>query len=380
LKVLERIVVVGNSTAGITVANKLRTRIAKDDAEVILIAGGNRHYFNDASVFLPINYLQSSYLSAPVKSLLKKSIVHINENIKSIDIENSGVLTEEGHLIRYTYLVLAMDCVPDPDAIPGFKEEARSVDEVQSTISLREDIQNLKQGSIVIGNAPNFKGNQILASDLAILLSKYFREKKLDSKIKIQVFFPEQKIHGSTELFNWVETELKANNIEMIGGFSLASLNVKNRELVSSEGKTIKYDLPVVMPPESLHKSILSSNIPKAENGQIDIDENTLSIKNQEQIYLIGGSLGIPGSQNIYSSLDQAEFVSARIANKISGYMDPGQFKMKIELHPITDDKLAISATVDGDSLQLGKASETDFLLRLYAHSSYFGREIRGFV
>ena len=380
MKVLERIVVVGNSTAGITVANKLRTRIAKDDAEVILIAGGNRHYFNDASVFLPINYLQSSYLSAPVKSLLKKSIVHINENIKSIDIENSGVLTEEGHLIRYTYLVLAMDCVPDPDAIPGFKEEARSVDEVQSTISLREDIQNLKQGSIVIGNAPNFKGNQILASDLAILLSKYFREKKLDSKIKIQVFFPDQMIHGSTELFNWVETELKANNIEMIGGFSLASLNVKNRELVSSEGKTIKYDLPVVMPPESLHKSILSSNIPKAENGQIDIDENTLSIKNQEQIYLIGGSLGIPGSQNIYSSLDQAEFVSARIANKISGYMDPGQFKMKIELHPITDDKLAISATVDGDSLQLGKASETDFLLRLYAHSSYFGREIRGFV
>ena len=380
MKVLERIVVVGNSTAGITVANKLRTRIAKDDAEVILIAGGNRHYFNDASVFLPINYLQSSYLSAPVKSLLKKSIVHINENIKSIDIENSGVLTEEGHLIRYTYLVLAMDCVPDPDAIPGFKEEARSVDEVQSTISLREDIQNLKQGSIVIGNAPNFKGNQILASDLAILLSKYFREKKLDSKIKIQVFFPDQMIHGSTELFNWVETELKANNIEMIGGFSLASLNVKNRELVSSEGKTIKYDLPVVMPPESLHKSILSSNIPKAENGQIDIDENTLSIKNQEQIYLIGGSLGIPGSQNIYSSLDQAEFVSARIANKISGYMDPGQFKMKIELHPITDDKLAISATVDGDSLLLGKASETDFLLRLYAHSSYFGREIRGFV
>ena len=380
MKVLERIVVVGNSTAGITVANKLRTRIAKDDAEVILIAGGNRHYFNDASVFLPINYLQSSYLSAPVKSLLKKSIVHINENVKSIDIENSGVLTEEGHLIRYTYLVLAMDCVPDPDAIPGFKEEARSVDEVQSTISLREDIQNLKQGSIVIGNAPNFKGNQILASDLAILLSKYFREKKLDSRIKIQVFFPEQKIHGSTELFNWVETELKANNIEMIGGFSLASLNVKNRELVSSEGKTIKYDLPVVMPPESLHKSILSSNIPKAENGQIDIDENTLSIKNQEQIYLIGGSLGIPGSQNIYSSLDQSEFVSARIANKISGYMDPGQFKMKIELHPITDDKLAISATVDGDSLQLGKASETDFLLRLYAHSSYFGREIRGFV
>lgn len=380
MKVLERIVVVGNSTAGITVANKLRTRIAKDDAEVILIAGGNRHYFNDASVFLPINYLQSSYLSAPVKSLLKKSIVHINENIKSIDIENSGVLTEEGHLIRYTYLVLAMDCVPDPDAIPGFKEEARSVDEVQSTISLREDIQNLKQGSIVIGNAPNFKGNQILASDLAILLSKYFREKKLDSKIKIQVFFPDQMIHGSTELFNWVETELKANNIEMIGGFSLASLNVKNRELVSSEGKTIKYDLPVVMPPESLHKSILSSNIPKAENGQIDIDENTLSTKNQEQIYLIGGSLGIPGSQNIYSALDQAEFVSARIANKISGYMDPGQFKMKIELHPITDDKLAISATVDGDSLLLGKASETDFLLRLYAHSSYFGREIRGFV
>ena len=60
--------------------------------------------------------------------------------------------------------------------------------------------------------------------------------------------------------------------------------------------------------------------------------------------------------------------------------MGPGQFKMKIELHPITDDKLAISATVDGDSLQLGKASETDFLLRLYAHSSYFGREIRGFV
>lgn len=380
MKVLERIVVVGNSTAGITVANKLRTRIAKDDAEVILIAGGNRHYFNDASVFLPINYLQSSYLSAPVKSLLKKSIVHINENIKSIDIENSGVLTEEGHLIRYTYLVLAMDCVPDPDAIPGFKEEARSVDEVQSTISLREDIQNLKQGSIVIGNAPNFKGNQILASDLAILLSKYFREKKLDSKIKIQVFFPEQKIHGSTELFNWVETELKANNIEMIGGFSLASLNVKNRELVSSEGKTIKYDLPVVMPPESLHKSILSSNIPKAENGQINIDENTLSIKNQEQIYLIGGSLGIPGSQNIYSALDQAEFVSARIANEISGYRDPGQFKMKIELHPITDDKLAISAIVDGDSLQLGKASETDFLLKLYAHSSYFGREIRGFV
>ena len=113
---------------------------------------------------------------------------------------------------------------------------------------------------------------------------------------------------------------------------------------------------------------------------KIDIDENTLSTKNQEQIYLIGGSLGIPGSQNIYSALDQAEFVSARIANKISGYMGPGQFKMKIELHPITDDKLAISATVDGDSLQLGKASETDFLLRLYAHSSYFGRDIRGFV
>ena len=380
MKVLERIVVVGNSTAGITVANKIRTRIAKEDAEVILIAGGNRHYLNEASVFLPVNYLQGSCLSAPVKSLLKKSILHVNENIKSIDVENNGILTEEGHLIRYTYLVIAMDCVPDPDAIPGFKEEVRSVNEVQSTISLKEDIQNLKQGSIVIGNAPNFKGNQTLASDIAILLSKYFKEKKLDSKIKIQVFFPEDKIHGNTELFNWVENELKSNNVEVIGGFSLTSLNVKNRELVSSAGKTIKYDLPVVMPPESLHKSILSSHLPKTENGRIDIDESTLSIKNNDQIYLIGGSLGIPGSQNIYSALDQAEFVSARIANRISGYRDPGQFKLRIELHPLIDNKLAISALVDDDSLIVGKASETDFLLRLYAHSSYFGREIRGFV
>ena len=380
MKVPERIVVVGNSTAGITVANKLRTRIAKDDGEVILIAGGNRHYFNDASVFLPVNYLQSSYLSAPVKSLLKKSIMHVNENIKSIDVENSGILTEEGHLIRYTYLVIAMDCVPNLDAIPGFKEEVRSVNDVQSATSLREDIQNLKQGSIVIGNAPNFMGNQLLISDLAILLSKYFKENKLDSKIKIQLFFPEQKIHGNVDLFNLIEKYLTGHNIEVIGGFSLASLNVKNRELVSSEGKTIKYDLPVVMPPETLHKSIQTSNFPKTESGHIDIDESTLSVKNNEQVYVIGGSLGLPGSQNLASALDQAEFVSARIANKISGYREPEPFKMKIELQPLTDNKLAMTALLDGDSLMVGKASETDFLLRLYAHSSYFGREIRGFV
>ncbi len=380
MKVPERIVVVGNSTAGITVANKLRTRISRENAEIILISGGNRHYFNDASVFVPVNFLQTSQLSAPIKGLIKNSIVFVNENVKMIDIESKGVTTDDGHLIRYTYLVLAGDFDSAHDTIPGFIEEARSVNAVQNAIALREDIESLKSGTIVIGNAQNYMGNETLISDLAIVISNDMKRRKQDTRVKVQVFFPEAKIHGSNELYKHIEAVLTENNIEVVSGFNLASVNVKNKELVSTDGKTIKYNLPIIMPPESLDRSIISSNIPKDDSGKIKFDLDTLSVSGHEDIFTIGGSLNLHGSQTISTALDQAEFVSAFIANRISGYRDPGTYEFKIQLQPILNSRSAETILISGEDLVVGKPSETDFLMRLYAHSSYLCREIRGFI
>ena len=381
LKIPERIVVVGNSTAAVSAANKLRTRIPEKDAEIILVSGNTRHEYVDSSVFLPVNYLVHSSLSRPMSGILRKSVKLVDEGVKHLNCKDTGIITNEGHLIRYTYLVIADEPSSDISSIPGYSEDARSLGDIQLSLSLKVDVENMKKGNIVIGNAPSFQGNELLASDFAILLSNTLMIRGLSDDVKVTVFFPRKELLGSKDLYLYALKALKSNGIDVVEEFPVSSINVKNKEMSTPDGKTMKYDVPVIMPPQSLRGYISHSDIPVTENGVIDISPEFMNIKGMDNAFAIGGCYNTRNSSMVYPSLEQADFVSAVLANRISGFPFPEPYKYSNSSTLLTgQDKAATFEIGDDFSLEMGRETHSDYLFKLYAHSSYFGRNIRGFL
>ncbi|MHB8361715.1 MAG: hypothetical protein ACYDDC_07960, partial [Thermoplasmataceae archaeon] len=174
-----------------------------------------------------------------------------------------------------------------------------------------------------------------------------------------------------------VKDSLTNNNVEVIENFIISSVNVKNKELTSNGEKSIRYDLSLIMPSQSPSEAVTTSDLPTSEN----IELPTLTLKGHDNVFMIGGSLNLHGSQTYLSSLEQADFVSAYIANKVSGYPEPDEFQFKVSLLPLLSHKLATAVLIaEGKEIEIGRSTTTDYLLRLYAHSGYFGKDLRGFV
>ncbi|OWP56267.1 MAG: hypothetical protein B2I17_06700 [Thermoplasmatales archaeon B_DKE] len=374
MAVRKRLIVVGDGASGISLANRVRMLTNNNDVEIVLIGSNPTHFLKEDGPQIAVGLKNYKNSVKNTDFLVNFGIAYIQDEVVRVDPANKTVSAKSGKSYDYDFLVLALGGNIFAEGIPGYVGEARHFHDLQHAQELKEYVEQFKGGNIVIGNSPGSRMNPYLTYEFAFLISELINNKKLASATKLHLISGKD----SDSATDAIEAKLKALGFEVHKDFDISGISSKNREIQSSDGKAIKYDLLVLSPPSSPEEVLVTSGL-VGENGFVSVDKFKLNLKNYKEVYAIGECNDAPVPKCLGSSLHQAEYLAKMLAHKMSGaYYDSNYDGSSISSILIGDSR---SVTVYSNYNKLPAPTEgsfTDHMLNITSTETYFSAAVRG--
>ncbi len=379
MKVPDRVLIIGNNESAIMSANKLLQKASKGDVEVIVLGNDRKLEFRDSNIFLSTSSLDHNKTSKNADFLLRPGARFYQDEPLILNINEKSVSTRKGAIIKYDYLILADLFESDTSSIKGYNEDARSVETAQKALSLREDLKKITSGDVVVYHSANSSFTSTFAASLAVSIKSYFSRKDSADKLNVKFISSENSVITDKITEDFIASTLEKNGIQFVKGFKLVSINVKNRELESEGGESIKYDLPVIFASHKYMQYVEKSKIPRSDSGNIEVNTKTLSVKGHNEIYVVG-FIGSDYKNNWKTLYNQVDFITSRIAGISSAYPEVENYTYTYNDILVTGDERASTISYEGDSIAVGNESRTDYLIKLYGYQAFFGIYSQGFL
>ncbi len=252
----------------------------------------------------------------------KRKVRLINDRVRSIETPSKTIKTESEEL-HYDHLVISMGVDYSPGDIPGLEKYSHQFYDFDSAMKLRDALENLEDGRIVIGISRLPIKCPVAPYGLALLLHDHFARAK--KKVTMEFFTPEPHPAPAAGpvIGKQVERLLAAKGIAFRPKVKLSKVE---REKVVFEGKTeLPYDLLILVPPHKCPSAVVEAGLTDS-SGWVPVSPQTLATR-FEKVYAIGDVNAIetphahvpflPKSGSF--ALGQAEVVANNIAMSITG-------------------------------------------------------------
>jgi sulfide:quinone oxidoreductase len=256
----------------------------------------------------------------PTPKRRKVRLVH--DRVSSIEISSKTVRTESRGF-QYDYLVISMGVDYSPGDVPGLEKYAHQFYDFESAMKLRDVLENLENGRLVIGISRLPIKCPVAPYGLALLLQDHFARAK--KKVAVEFFTPEPHPAPAAGpvIGKQVERLLAAKGITFHPRVKLSKVE---KEKAVFEGKTeLPYDLLIVVPPHKCPKVVVAAGLTDS-SGWVPVSPQTLATR-FEKVYAIGDVTAIetphahvpflPKSGSF--ALGQAGVVANNIAMSITG-------------------------------------------------------------
>jgi len=297
----ENIVVVGGGTGGTLAANlltkELENEIHAGAIKVFLVSGARTHVFQPAYLHVAFKHQNPDEISHAEKTLLRRDVNLIEYDAQKIDLASSQVTLASGQTLDYDYLIVATGSVPNPDAVPGFKDAALNFHtSPEESRKIWNAIEQFDGGHVVVGIAGVPHKCPPSSNEAAFLVDDYFRERGIREKVKLTYVTPYPRAYPAEPMSKVVEPRFEKRDIEVVTFFNVESVDAAKREVYSLEGESLSYDLLIMVPPHRGADVVINSGIGDTD-GWIPTDKNTMRIRGQENAYAIGDATNIPVSK-----------------------------------------------------------------------------------
>jgi sulfide:quinone oxidoreductase len=318
---MKTIVIIGGGAGGISTANhlsyKLREKIEANDVKIVLIDPSRFHYYQPGFLEIPFGLMGQEETYREMNEVLAKGITFLQEKAIKIDLENRNVTTEKGQ-VKYDYLVIATGARYDYSAVPGFTEGADHFYTLEDSKTLKTKLNKFNEGTIVVGVSSMPYKCTPAPLEAAFLLHDMFKSRRLLDKVKIIYTYPMPMVFPDKGISDIALRMFDQRKIESNLDFKVKLLDTKSKELVSSNGTKIQYDLAIMTPPHRGSELIANSGFGD-QFDWISVDKFSLNIIGHEDAYAIGDATNLQLSKSGSVADGEAIIVSDRIAQEIDG-------------------------------------------------------------
>ena len=118
--VSHQIVIIGGGAAGITVAAQLQGQ--KQGLDIAIIEPSSHHHYQPGWTLVAGGQFRFENTTRDEKSLIPKGVVWIQDAVTKLDPDHNAVLTQDGVLVKYDYLVVCPGIQIDWHKIKGLPE------------------------------------------------------------------------------------------------------------------------------------------------------------------------------------------------------------------------------------------------------------------
>ncbi len=297
-------------------------------ADVTLIERKKAFQFPPSYPWLMLGMRKPEQTEKDLSPLGRKGIRVVNDEVLSIDLTGRSVKTR-GSEHLFDYLVIALGAEYAPGLIPGFKEHAHHIYDLESAIRFRDAIGSFSGGTIAMGVSRTPFKCPAAPYESALLVEHHFREAGVGGKVKMVFFTPEGLPLPSAglEIGNGVANLMKSRGID--ARFKVKLTEVKANEAIFEDGSTIPFDLLFAVPPHKCPQPVVDAGLTD-QSGWIPVDPATMQTQHAG-VYAVGDVASVPTPSGYVPFLPkagvfahrQAEVVSHNIVSEVNGKGKP---------------------------------------------------------
>ncbi|MEZ4537661.1 MAG: FAD/NAD(P)-binding oxidoreductase [Cyanobacteriota/Melainabacteria group bacterium] len=322
---IERVVILGGGTAGISVAARLRKALR--GTEIMVVEPAATHYYQPLWTLVGAGVFDKDESARAEKGLIPDGVEWLEDSVERIDPEKMEVITRGGKSFSYSVLVVSTGLKILWDGVKGLADTIGkngvcsnySIDYVSYTWDC---IREFKGGTAIFThpNTPIKCGGA--PQKIAYLAEDYFSMNGVRENSRL--YSPLPRIQSSvSQNMPASEQVIERKKIEALFQHNLVEIIADKKEAVfqrldNGEEVRMQYDMLHVTPPMGPPDFIKESSLGD-QAGWVDVDNHTLQHTKYKNIFSLGDSAGLPTSKTAAAIRKQAPVAVANILAFMGG-------------------------------------------------------------
>ncbi|MCI4128684.1 NAD(P)/FAD-dependent oxidoreductase [Bacillus haynesii] len=322
------IVIVGAGTAGISVAARLVRISKKLKGQIAIIDPQTKHYYQPLWTLVGGGAAKKEESERDLASLIPAGVDLIGDAVTEFRPNQNTLLTKQGTIVSYDYLVAAAGLQIDWDGVKGLKN-AVGKNGVCSNYSYHtvdstwENIRDFKGGTAIFTHPDSPVKCGGAPQKIMYLADDYFRKSNVRNQSEIIFASAKSNIFDVPKYANALEKVIQRKDIQTMYKRNLIEIRPDSKEalfenLESGEQEVLTYDLLHVTPPMKAPLCIKESALADA-GGWVDVDPYTLQHKKFANVFGIGDCSNLPTSKTGAAVRKQAPVVVRNLMSLIKG-------------------------------------------------------------
>jgi sulfide:quinone oxidoreductase len=320
---MKRILILGGGTAGTLLANKLVRTLDGKEWCVTVVDKDEVHVYQPGLLFIPFGTYRAEEIVRPRVRHLDHRVELKVADIARIAPEENAVTLGSGELLRYDLLVVATGSRILPEATPGltgvgWRETAHEFYTLEGALALRDALDWFRGGRVVINVVELPIKCPVAPLEIAFLLEAHFRKLGVRDKVQMTYATPLEGAFTKPRASEALGGMMAARGIEVVGDFSLASVDGARKVMTAYDGRELPYDLLVTVPLHGGAEVVAKSGLADA-SGWVLTDKRSLQSTLFQNVFALGDATDLPSSKAGSVAHFQGEVVFDNIIRWIGG-------------------------------------------------------------
>ncbi len=317
---MRRVVILGGGSGGAVAAKRLGRWSHDGELEVVLIDRSRWHEYRPSYLWVMTGKREPDQVRRELSILGARYGTRVVEGeVSAIDPSAKRVETAGGEGFDYDHLIVALGAeVKRSERVAGLEAPW----ELDDALAARRRLAGFDGGRVVVG-VESWPYRCPPAPFEAAMMLRYLAEQRgVSDKTQVSVFHTWQQ---PMEVFGPLMVDgfgrfLDQHAVRFEGGFQLSDHDADARTLRAADGRTLPYELALVVPAHQAPAVIRDSTL-AGPNGYMDVALPSMRSPRYDDVWGIGDvvapSIGL-GMAGVFAHF-QAEHVASQIVDKVRG-------------------------------------------------------------
>jgi NADPH-dependent 2,4-dienoyl-CoA reductase/sulfur reductase-like enzyme len=308
-----RVVVVGASFAGLSLARTVRRLVA--GVEIILVERGPFFVLAPAQLRYLFGLVSLSEIACGYGALAEQGLRVVRTAVVAVEPDRRRVVTADG-VIEYDYLALASGIRLAAEDVPGLAERPEvnlcPYDVASALVDLRRRIASFRAGHVVIATPNGPYKCQPAPYEYALLWAAHIKRRRLRARV---TFVDPRSRPAPAALAEGLMDAMEAHgSVLTYEPFTQVRSVDADARTVETEAGRLSFDLLSVLPPNKTMPFVTEAGLGAPF---VEVDPRTFRSSRDDRIYAVGDTADTPYAKTGYTAMDAARIAGRWIARDL---------------------------------------------------------------
>lgn len=334
-----RIVIAGGGAAGLSAAARLSARL--DGARITMVEPSARHVYQPGLTMVGCGHWRPDSVISSTARFLPQGVAWKQDRIATFDADNNRLVTRDGSVLDYDFLIVATGCSLHYEGIEGLDSGALGRDGVVSVYAGPEAARATwaamsafaeTGGTALFGRPVTDIKCAGAPLKMTMLTDDRLRRQNTRSRAEIVYCAHGESLFGVPVVADVVETLFRERDIAVLRAHDLIAVDRGARQATYQVGErrvTMAYDLLHVVPPMRAAEPVRDSSLAWQDGpfrGWLEVDPVTLRHRRYPNVFGIGDVNGVPKGKTAASVKWQTPVATENLIATIAGHDMPGAY------------------------------------------------------